>query len=380
MTRPDWEQSGDHIEVRIQGRVYFADTIEHWENAVLRLLGISDAAGREWVLDIAWQSYEQHRRTLSEVAPHIAIATLTEATRSHFRQPAPLTVTEAHRGPTWAEAPDTAWSHAIGNDERFAMIGNATTPHSWLISTDTFTPVGIDADYYDEGYFEGGTADIGYGHYLEQAAWRLEKAERQIREIIGLAAYLGRPVDSGVRVLDVGSGYGFFRKAAADHGWEHTGVEISKHAGEVADSLFGFDSFIGTLENFAENRPPSSRPFDVITMWDCLEHVVDPAELLAATRRLLTPGGLLFIRTPNLLAAERVVFGSHYHSFKREHLHMFSPASIAVCALTAGLEPRHVSTHSHLLKGFLGAQLATLAVSQLGSDLLAVVQRPVGRP
>ncbi len=80
------------------------------------------------------------------------------------------------------------------------------------------------------------------------------------------------------------------------------------------------------------------------------------------------------IRTPSLDAAELKVFGSDYHSFKLEHLHVFSPESLAFMLSAAGLSPSFMTTESHMLRGFLGDRTSVLGASLQGSDIFCAAQ------
>ena len=107
-------------------------------------------------------------------------------------------------------------------------------------------------------------------------------------------------------------------------------------------------------------------------MWDFIEHVEDPIANLDIARELLVNGGLLFIRTPNLNAIEFEVFGSAYHSLKREHLNLFSAKSLSRCMTSSGLIPVMTLSESHLLSGFVRSEVPTWASTLRGSDLFAV--------
>ena len=99
------------------------------------------------------------------------------------------------------------------------------------------------------------------------------------------------------RLLDVGCGLGYFvKRAAAVPGWEAFGYEISPQAVAFARERLGLDTvFCGTVET--SHFTPGS--FDVITMWDVIEHIPDPDPLLAYLRSLLTADGVLCMHTPN---------------------------------------------------------------------------------
>ena len=183
----------------------------------------------------------------------------------------------------------------------------------------------------------------------------------------------GLDLPPGSRILDVGSGYGYFLRAAQDRGWQAEGTEISHHAATVAQAEYGLDTFVGTLSDFFERGV--REPYDVLSMFDVVEHVEDPVALLRIAGELLKPGGMCVIRTPNLLSIEARVFGNDYHSLKREHLHYFSGASLCHAMERAGLVPAFLTTESHLLKGFLGRALQGFACRLEGSDLFAVAQK-----
>jgi 2-polyprenyl-3-methyl-5-hydroxy-6-metoxy-1,4-benzoquinol methylase len=171
------------------------------------------------------------------------------------------------------------------------------------------------------------------------------------------------------RVLDIGSGYGYFRVALGDAGYEHDGLELSEFARRVAFRSYGLTSYAGTLE---EHWQDWEGRYDAVTLFDLIEHLADPGPFLEQVALILAPGGLLGVKTPNLECPEAEVFGAHYHSFKREHLAFFSPNSLTVVAAAAGFQPVHVATSSHLLAGFVGREQTRAWERELrGADVLA---------
>jgi 2-polyprenyl-3-methyl-5-hydroxy-6-metoxy-1,4-benzoquinol methylase len=101
------------------------------------------------------------------------------------------------------------------------------------------------------------------------------------------------------RLLDMGCGLGFFLKAMAPYAnWGAYGCEISPAAVRYAREKLGLQNVIcGRLED--ADFPQSS--FDVITMWDVIDHILRPDLLLKRCHALLREGGICFIRTPNIL-------------------------------------------------------------------------------
>ena len=221
---------------------------------------------------------------------------------------------------------------------------------------------------YEESYFEGDKVSAGgYGDYAAQSGWRHEKAARQVREL-GAATGLTHG-----RVLDIGSGYGLFRAALRNAGYEDEGVEVSAFARSKALSSYGLETHAGALEEHCEEW---AERFDAVTLFDLIEHLANPDALMDQVAAILRPGGFVGVKTPNIDCPEADVFGPHYHSLKREHLCLFSPTSLTAMARRAGLDPVDLQTVSHLLVGFVGAdQTAAWQRELKGADIVAWYQR-----
>ena len=97
------------------------------------------------------------------------------------------------------------------------------------------------------------------------------------------------------RLLDIGSGPGFFLQTAQARGWQVLGIEPSRQAAAHARSLG-----VGVVEGFFNAETAVGLgAFDVVHMNNVLEHVPNPAAIIALTRDVLRPGGLLCIGVPN---------------------------------------------------------------------------------
>lgn len=97
------------------------------------------------------------------------------------------------------------------------------------------------------------------------------------------------------RILDIGCGPGFFLAHGRERGWSGLGFEPARQAAEHARSV-GLE----VIEAFF--RPGATRGigrFDVVYLHEVLEHVANPAGVLKLARRLLAPGGILFVCVPN---------------------------------------------------------------------------------
>lgn len=136
---------------------------------------------------------------------------------------------------------------------------------------------------------------------LYEAWWNTmwgRACERSMARALGYAAAQAAYVEtlaSPGRLLDVGCGNGLFLEAASARGWEVAGVELSAPAAAEARRRVGERVSLGTLEDakFSEDA------FDVVTLWEVIEHVPHPVRLLSEIRRVLRPGGMLLLSTPN---------------------------------------------------------------------------------
>ncbi|MCC7384149.1 MAG: class I SAM-dependent methyltransferase [Deltaproteobacteria bacterium] len=97
------------------------------------------------------------------------------------------------------------------------------------------------------------------------------------------------------RFLDIGTSTGAFLRHARDRGWQLTGVEPSPQLAALARKWWGLE----VIEGFVEELDLPASSFDVVTMTDVFEHIVNPRQVLAAIRRAIKDDGVLFVKVPN---------------------------------------------------------------------------------
>jgi SAM-dependent methyltransferase len=103
---------------------------------------------------------------------------------------------------------------------------------------------------------------------------------------------------AGRRLLDIGCGGGGFLSRAKKQGFEVSGIDFNEVRLKLVREKLGVESlYHGSLPDFFAKHPDER--FDVITLFQVIEHLDQPAQWLRAARQLLKPGGRFFIGTPN---------------------------------------------------------------------------------
>jgi hypothetical protein len=173
----------------------------------------------------------------------------------------------------------------------------------------------LEAIYAPE-YFEYRPEDPvdGYADYLGDAMQHREAARRRL-------ALIGRFAPSRGRLLDVGAAAGFFVDEAIHAGWEAEGIDIASHVVEWGRRELGVPLRVGEVSSVAE-----SGAYDAVTMWDYIEHSLDPAGDLAASNKLLVPGGAVALSTGDIDSLAARVTRSRWHLLTPRHHNFFFSA------------------------------------------------------
>jgi 2-polyprenyl-3-methyl-5-hydroxy-6-metoxy-1,4-benzoquinol methylase len=142
------------------------------------------------------------------------------------------------------------------------------------------------------------------------------------------------------RLLDMGCASGFFVAKASEAGFDAMGADASSWMIERARARVPGAKFeVGTIESLKLDAE-----FDVITLWDVLEHVHSPRQVLERLRDFLKPGGLLMMSMPNSASWVARVLGPRWMLLLREHLWYFSPETIGKLLPTCGFELVHTES------------------------------------
>jgi len=151
--------------------------------------------------------------------------------------------------------------------------------------------------------------------YLEESSSRSINAHLSLRTI-------AKHARAG-RLLDVGCATGYFLNAARVD-FEVVGLEPCEWACRICRDRFKLEAYPETLQ--ADRFAPES--FDVVTLIDVLEHLADPKAAVLRAARLLKPGGLLYIVTPDIESLSAKLLRGYWWGLRPAHMHYFSPATL----------------------------------------------------
>lgn len=179
------------------------------------------------------------------------------------------------------------------------------------------SPLPTSIDVYDKAYFSGAENGFGYVDYDIDK----EAMVPTFNKYFDLFKRFGK--NEG-KLLDIGSATGFFMELAKNKGFQVSGIEISDFAAEKGRQK-GLNITTGDI--FTPNFP--SEHFDIVTMFDVIEHVPNPKETLQEARRILKIGGLLVVNTPDAESLWSRVLGSRWQLIMPpEHINYFSPKNL----------------------------------------------------
>lgn len=183
--------------------------------------------------------------------------------------------------------------------------------------------------YYAFAEEQAGNPVVGYFRNI----WESRKI-KDFRKLVG---------SGKKKILDVGCGEGRFLsllKQYGDPNWELVGLDLDEQAAQRCRHR-GFRCEVARIESFSK-----SEKFDVIIMFQLIEHVDNPREVIESMRSMLNPGGFLILETPNPAGIDYHLFKKswwgHYH-FPR-HWHLFTPEILGRVLRESGFEDIHASS------------------------------------
>jgi 2-polyprenyl-3-methyl-5-hydroxy-6-metoxy-1,4-benzoquinol methylase len=349
----------------------FTDSSDHYNNAILRLMQVDQDVLNSFFAQP--MSFLNNNKFFNlEEAIRVLQKNWVETLRSYSRSISEVSTVNLELDSCFGRTRFDRFIKIARNPE-YGVAINSATGFGVLVHSRDYSRVKNSETDYESDYFQGEIDGVGYGN-LDDQKWRSEKAERLVRELRAILVQVGSRIPIEVMsILDIGSGYGQFLNELKKIGSRVSGLDISEHAVAAAKSKFQIVTHQKNLDEFTKE---SHEKFDLITMWDYIEHPDDPLRDLLQCFEILKEGGFVVIKTPNVLALECDVFVGYYHSLKQEHLNYFSPNSLTQLLNMAGFDLRMKYGISHLFQGINGGSLTSLAIANgKESDILLIAQK-----
>ena len=146
----------------------------------------------------------------------------------------------------------------------------------------------------------------------------------------------------GGRLIEIGPAVGAFAVLAQEAGYETSAIEMDAECCRFLRTVVGITAH--------ETAQPAGAlaahgPFDVIAMWQVIEHLRNPIEVLSAAARALRPGGVLALAAPNPDAFQFRIFRARWtHVDAPRHLFLIPHAALVRSAQGLGLEVALLTT------------------------------------
>lgn len=156
-------------------------------------------------------------------------------------------------------------------------------------------------------------------------------------------------------LLDIGCSSGYFLSIATSRGYNAFGVEPNK-----LESSHAKDNGINIIGSTIEDIPKNLK-FNVISMWDVLEHIDSPSNFIGNLKSILYPGGIVLIQVPTSESLAARIMRDKCNMFDGiEHLTLFSRKSLMRCFSNCGFEylnAKSVITDSFAIGNYLNYEL-----------------------
>jgi SAM-dependent methyltransferase len=207
-----------------------------------------------------------------------------------------------------------------------------------------------------------------YQDYLPEKEPSIESWEKMMKPVFRRAANLLDQYRRKGRLLDVGTGFGFFPAEMKKRGWEAAGVEISQKAMDYARDVLGLTIFHGPLEKVA--LPDND--FDAVTGFYVVEHLSHPMAFLRECHRILKPGGLLLLRYPHTTPIKNLLqsLGIKNRLYDLPaHLSDFSPKMIQQCLVRIGFGKCQHLIGGYTLPGDFGKRTSSIVFGSLAEAI-----------
>jgi len=184
---------------------------------------------------------------------------------------------------------------------------------------------------------------LSLGHRFILLAWLPSAIASGLKREANSLHFMTLGSERPGRLLDVGCGGGRFLRRMQRRGWQVVGTDFDQQAARKVSARYGIETHVGDLQQC--NLPASS--FDAITLSQTIEHLYTPMTTLHECLRLLKPGGLLVMTTPNAVSLGAKKFGGNWRGWEApRHLQLFTVQSLKTLTQQAGFAVEEARTCS----------------------------------
>lgn len=185
-------------------------------------------------------------------------------------------------------------------------------------------------DYYSKNFFHDSGSKHGFSNY-ETESKNLQKTFKQHIEIL-------RKYQNNGNLLDIGCATGTFMEEAVKY-WQVYGVEISSYASGVAKQK-KLKVFTGKLEE----SPYKKQKFNIVTLWDTIEHLPDPLATMGLIFQMTEPDGIIALTTGDIGSRLSKVSGRFWHLYNiPQHLSFFNRKTITHLLSKSGFKVKEIT-------------------------------------
>jgi SAM-dependent methyltransferase len=218
----------------------------------------------------------------------------------------------------------------------FAAVDQATPVTGYDVAVCGGCGAGYADGIPEQAAFDRYYAEMSKYEYAQRDGAESEYDARRLELIAGIIAPHVKGTDA--RILDVGCASGRLLATLRTRGFGNVmGLDPSPSCAATAKRLYGIDVKAMTLDALAR----TGERFDLVILVGVLEHLRDLDAAFAQLRRLLSPGGLLYVEVPDVTAFADWP-NAPYQDFSTEHINFFSPASLRNLMRRHGFVPEFV--------------------------------------
>jgi SAM-dependent methyltransferase len=162
-------------------------------------------------------------------------------------------------------------------------------------------------------------------------------------DTIRRADYVEKYLSKSRRILEIGTGFGFFMQEMLYRDWDIEGVEISSSRRRIAETLVNKRIYDFDITSEAQFSIDHGKLFDLVCAFQVLEHILKPREFISGIGKVLAPNGKLLLEVPNR-NDHMLAFCKEYRDYyyQKAHVSYFSAGDLLRLLMEAGFEDLHI--------------------------------------